>query len=173
MAIPETSVAVADRAAILAAWETMRRDFHALVDSLADSQWNQRSISTRWSNGELLTHFVVSLGLFPKELACARQGKSFVNLPGTIMNPLNYVLVRTAALMFKRQALKQRFERYYAQALREIDNIRDDEWRKGAHFFGEGYRDIEALCYLHPHHFEEHGGQVRQGIAGSTSGTLA
>src|SRR5918911_5515086 len=67
----------------------MRRDFHALVDSLTDHQWNQRSITTRWSNGELLTHFVMSLGLFPKELACARQGKSFVNLPGTIMNPLN------------------------------------------------------------------------------------
>jgi hypothetical protein len=167
MATPETTSTAPDRAAIRAAWETMRRDFHALVDSLTDHQWNQQSISTRWSNGELLTHFVVSLGLFPKELACARQGKSFVNLPGTIMNPLNYLLVRTAALRFKRQALKERFESYYARGLHEIDNIRDDEWRKGAHFFGEGYRDIEALCYLHPHHFEEHGRQVRQGTADS------
>ena len=172
MSSPITTAAIADRATIAAAWATMRQDFHALVDSLPDPLWNQKSISTRWSNGELLTHFVVSLGLFPQELSYARRGKSFVNLPGVIMNPVNYVLVRGTARLLKRQAVKQRFERYYARGLQEIATIQDDEWRKGAQFFGEGYRDIEALCYLHPQHFAEHSAQVQQGIDGSSATSL-
>ena len=154
------TVTIPDRAAILAEYDTMRRDFHALIDSLTDAEWRQRSASTQWTNGELLTHRVLTFGMFPKELACARQSKNFMNMPGFVMRPVNYTVFRLAALMSSRRSLKRRFDQYHAAALRQIDQVSDDEWREGAEYFGEGYRDIEALCRLHPHHFAEHAAQV-------------
>jgi len=152
-----------DRAALRAEWAAMRADFLALADALSDAQWRQPSGSTDWTNGELLTHFVIALGLLPGQLAAARSGKPFGSMLGGILHPFSYWLTRFTALAQRRAALKTRFERDYAAGLRLIDGVRDDEWSQGAPFFGGEVWDVETVCRRPVVHWQEHGTQVRQG----------
>ncbi|MBI5877680.1 MAG: maleylpyruvate isomerase N-terminal domain-containing protein [Chloroflexi bacterium] len=150
-----------DRAALRAEWEAMRTDFHALVDTLTDSQWRQPSVSTGWTNGELLTHFVISIGLLPRQVDSARKGANLGNMPGGLLHTGSYWLTRLTAMRLKRDGLKQRFERDYAAGLLLLDGIHDDEWSKGAEFFGSGFWDMETVCRRPVEHWREHGAQVR------------
>jgi len=40
--------------------------------------------------------------------------------------------------------------------MRTLDEVRDNEWRHGARFWGEGFMDIEELFRSQARHFAEH-----------------
>jgi hypothetical protein len=41
-----------------------------------------------------------------------------------------------------------------------LEGIRDNEWGRGAHCYGEGYKTVLDLCMIANAHFQEHAAQV-------------
>ena len=44
--------------------------------------------------------------------------------------------------------------------LETIEGMRDDEWGRGANWFGAGYKTVLDLCQMLPSHFQEHAAQI-------------
>ena len=154
-----------DREAIRAGMEAIRVAFRQLLDDLAEADWRRRYPGSAWTVGELLTHLTWSLELVPREVEHARRGKGMFNLPPLVRDPLSMIATRGAARGQTRQSIAARYESAHAAALRTLDGVKDDEWHRGAPFWGEGFRDIEGLFRAITHHFDEHAAHVRQ-VAG-------
>ncbi len=146
-----------------------RAAFHGLLSSLSDADWRRVTNNPAWSVGHLLHHFVWSLELLPREVASARRNKGMFNLPPFLRDPLNSAVTRFGARNQSLDTVARRYDAAYAAALQTLDGVRDDEWRRGAQFWGEGFIDIEALFRSHARHFAEHG----QDIAAAIQQTLA
>ena len=153
-----------DRAALAAELQAMQSGFHALRAVLPAGALTEPSRATKWTNGGLLTHAVAGLELLPREVACARNGKGLYNYPSWFSNPVNYLMVRRSAKGATAESLGRRFDEAFNSAMREFVAVKEDEWRKGANFWGEGFRDIEGLFRIQPSHFTEHGTQVLRAI---------
>ena len=137
-----------------------RAAFHDLLAGLSDTDWRRATGNPAWSVGHLLHHFVWSLELLPSEVASARRGKGMFNLPPYLRDPLNSAVTRFGARRQSLGTVARRYDAAYAAALRTLDGVRDDEWRQGAQFWGEGFIDIEGLFRSHTQHFAEHGQDI-------------
>jgi DinB family protein len=154
---------LADRAALRARLEETSLSFHALVESLTDQAWQRKSAATAWTVGEVLTHVANGLAHAPTAIEHARRGKAYLNLP-TFLNwltpPINRWQVTRRARGQTREMLLAQYDAAHRAMMTAIEGIRDDEWSRGAHCFGEGYKTILDLCLLPPQHFQEHAAQL-------------
>jgi hypothetical protein len=151
------TTAVGDRESIRAELAATRDVFHQLLDGFSAADWRRPTANPAWTVGDLLHHLVSSLELLPAEVAHARQGKGMYNLPPFLRDPLNATITRLGARRQSLPLIAQRYDVAYAAALRTLDEVQDDEWRRGARFWGEGFLDIEGLFRAQAHHFAEHG----------------
>jgi hypothetical protein len=156
--------ALPSRIELRASLERLRVDFPRLVDEVSDTQWVQQCVDTRWTNGEVLAHLQQVVGFVPQQIDHARRGKDMLNFPRLIRDPVNYLLVKRLALRHSRPSLKAAFNRAIDEALVALDGVRDDEWGKGARFFGAGFRDIEHIFRTQAEHFAKHAADVRAAI---------
>lgn len=166
MTTPQPAGATEGRkgAELQAELEAMSSNFHALLTEIPAEELRRPSFGTRWTNGELLAHAVASLELVPREIACARSGKGLYNYPSWFLAPVNYLMIKRSARGATTESLGRRFDVALDRARVVLDGVRDDEWRKGANFWGEGFRDIEGLFKIIPEHFAEHSSQVLRAI---------
>ncbi len=141
-----------------------RAAFHDLLSSLSDADWRRATNNPAWSVGHLLHHFVWSLELLPREVASARRDKGMFNLPPFLRDPLNSAVTRFGARNQSLSTVARRYDAAYTAALRSLDGVRDDEWRRGARFWGEGFIDIEGLFRSHTRHFAEHGQDIAAAV---------
>jgi hypothetical protein len=135
--------------------------FHGLLDGITEDDLRRRSGNPAWSVGAVLSHLVWSLELLPREVAGARKGKGMYNFPPVVRDWLNAQLTRLGARGQTLQTLRQRYDAALAIALVTLDDVRDDEFRLGAHFWSEGFRDIEGLLAAQVDHLAEHEPDVR------------
>ena len=142
-------------------WESMREEFHILVGNLSETDLKRKTLDTRWSVGEILEHMVQSLALIPQEIVSVRKGKDFMNLPISIVGAGNWILIKLRARHATPQSLLARYDRAFTVAVQAWENVREDEWAKGAHFYGEGYCTLANNLALAPSHFREHAGQIQ------------
>jgi hypothetical protein len=149
---------------IRAGWHTMRNDYHALVGEIPPVSLRSRTIDTRWSIAEILTHMILSVDLVPQEIEAVRKGKDFLNVPPLIATTVNLVWVKFRARRATQQSLLDDYDRAFNAALLAWDGVRDDEWTKGANFFGEGYRTLTENYAVGITHFKEHADQIRKSI---------
>src|SRR5712691_5414256 len=63
-----TSTAIPDRTVLRRQLEDTRSAFHAVVESLTDANWYQKTNSTAWTVGEVLTHFADALAGTPEAI---------------------------------------------------------------------------------------------------------
>lgn len=150
-----------------------------LLASVSAADWRRRSANPAWTVGEVLAHLTWSLEQVPREVERARRGRGMYNLPPILFGPLNMLAVRLVARRYTRQTISRQYDAAYAAALRSLDGVRDDEWRRGAPFYGEGFKDIEALFRGQARHLAEHAPDVwavlpraPQGTSESESGAL-
>lgn len=154
--------AVPDKDAIRAEWLTMREAFHQLLADIPEEAWRRQSKSTRWNIAELCAHMVHDVELVPTYVDKVRQGKDMLNLPPRITNVMNWLLTKVLGRRATPASLARKFDEGYEESLKVLDGIQDDEWQRGANFFGEGYWTIEFIFHQSPQHFEEHAAQIRE-----------
>ncbi len=147
---------VPDRAAICAELEATRTAFHRWADSLSDADWHRKSASSEWTLGEILVHLTWSLEYLPREVACAVQGKGMFNAPKLIADPLSLFYMRWLARKATKESIVRRYDTAMGAAIAALNNVRDEDWAKGANFYGEGFHSVEDLFHTPANHFKEH-----------------
>lgn len=153
----------APREEIRAELSATRAAFHELLNGLSAADWRRKTSNPAWTVGNLLHHLVWSLEMLPREVASARRGKGMFNLPPAVRDPLSAAYMRLGTRGQSLPTIRRRYDAALAAALRALDEVRDDEWRRGAPFWGEGFIDIEGLFRAQARHLAEH----RQDIVAS------
>ena len=125
-----------------------------------------------WAVREFLEHCLGSIKVIPRELASIRKGRNMLNLPPRLFNPVRIALGRVAGRLVSPQTITRKFDAAIDAALVALETVRDDEWHKGAHFYGEGYWTVETVFRMQPRHFDEHATTIRE-IVRSGSGRVA
>ncbi len=158
-----TAPALPDPPALCTRLEETRLAFHALVESLSDEEWDSEHTSASWTVRELISHIVDGLAHTPDAIDHARRGKPFLNLPpflNWLTAPINFWLSKWKARGQTRQTILARYDAAHQALLNKIQRIRDDEWSRGAHCYGDGYKTVLDLCVLPNRHLEEHAAQL-------------
>ena len=162
---PESEDGRVDRVAFRHELETVFGELGDLLNEISDDDWAHKNTGTNWTLGEVAYHVYASvLSYYPREVECARTGKDLFNPPAVlapIMGTITYYVFRRQARTSSALSLRTAFVGDVAAALRAFDSITEEEWHKGAHFYGEGFRSQEDLVRLKRRHFEEHAGQIR------------
>ena len=143
-------------AALRAELEAAREMFHVLIHANGKTQWRQKSPSSAWTIGEVLVHLTWALEYLPKEVQSALRGKGMFNMPGWLGDPLSYWYIRWAARSAAPEAIIQRYDRAMDAAIQLLDTIKEDEWARGANFYGEGFHSVEDLFSTPASHLREH-----------------
>src|SRR5689334_11470892 len=158
-----TRTDIPDRTALRSQLEETRSAFHALVESLTDADWHRKTSSTAWTIGEVLTHLTYTLAHTPEAIEHLRQGKNYHNSP-SFLNWLGHLINRILAQQSARSQTRASILVWYDKAntamLATIEGLGDDEWGRGAYWFGAGYKTILDLCQMLPSHFQEHAAQI-------------
>jgi uncharacterized damage-inducible protein DinB len=152
-----------DRTALRVQLEETRTAYHALMEALSDADWDQKTGSTAWTVGEVMTHLADTLADKPAAIASVRRGKNFLNLPPALrwLTPiLGYLLVKQRARRQTRRTILARYDQAYSALLATLDGIKDQEWTLGAFCYGEGYKTIFEVCQMVVSHFQEHAVQI-------------
>lgn len=145
----------------------MRSEYHKLVDLVPPAAFRRRTIDTRWSITETLTHMVQTLEVMPQGIESVRRGRDYMNLPIAVIGSTNFIVIKLYARIVTPQTLLKRYDRAFNAAMRSWDNVRDDEWGKGACLFGEGYKTLLDY-YIHAlTHFKEHADQILKSLTGA------
>ncbi len=145
-------------------WNTMRDEFHELVKSIPPDDFRRPTVSTRWSIAEILTHMMMSIEFIPKEIEAVRKNKDFLNFPKAIAGIGNLILIKIRARNTTPQALLDHYDRAFQAAMLAWGSLAEDEWDKGANFFGEGYRTLAENYMVAISHFDEHAAQIRESL---------
>ena len=158
-----TSTAIPDRTVLRTQLEETRSAFHALVESLPDTGWHRKTISTAWTVCEVLTHLADALARTPEVIEHVRRGKNYLNPPSFLnwLGPLiNRRLVQQSARGQTRESILVRYDKAHTAMGATLEGIRDDEWGRGAYHYGEGYKTILDLCQAPASHFQEHAAKI-------------
>ncbi len=147
---------VPDRAAILAELEATRVKFHQLANSVSNAEWHQKSPTSDWTLGEILVHLTWSLEYLPREVSRGLRGKGMFNMPKFVADPMSFLYIRWLARKATRESILRRYDAAMAAVVALVDNIVDEDWAKGAKFYGEGFYTIEDLFHTPADHLKEH-----------------
>ncbi len=152
LATPEATRKDALRAELAAT----RRRFHELVTAFTGSAWRHSDPNTRWTFGEVLVHVTWAMEYLPQEVESARRGRGMFNIPPWLRDPFSLWYVRWIARDALPGDIRQRYDTAIDRTLRSLDAIREDEWERGANFYGEGYYSIEDLFHTPAEHLAHH-----------------
>ncbi len=144
--------------------------FATLLASLSPGDWRQEGAASAWSVGELIAHITWSVEQLPREIAAARRDKGMFNMPAWLRDPLSLVYTRWLARGYAPHSAVQRYAAAIAAVDGLLDTVRDDEWQRGARFYGERFYSIAELCHTPWQHLAEHQATIRR-ILGEKSGS--
>jgi hypothetical protein len=152
----QIKTSVPDRTAIRAELEATQAAFHHLIDPLSDADWSRKSPSSEWTLGEILVHLTWSLEYLPREVTHALQGRGMFNMPKVVADPFSLIYMRWLARKANKASIMRRYDTAMAFVMAALNNIRDEDWTKGANFYGEGFYSIADLFHTPTDHFKEH-----------------
>jgi DinB family protein len=160
-----SSTTLPDRTALRARLEETRLAYHTLVESLPDEEWDSKQTATAWTVRELMSHIVDGLAHTPDAIDQVRREKPFLDFPPVLNrlgHSINFWLSQWKARGQTRQTVLARYDAAHQALLNTMESIRDDEWSRGAHCYGEGYKTVLDLCVLPNRHLQEHAAQLRK-----------
>jgi hypothetical protein len=157
--------------------ETTRAEFHALLDSLSEGDFQKQSLNPGWTNGEILAHmtfgFIILNVLLPMARLWGRlpkgSSKWFAWLLNAFTGPFNWfnaLGARGQGKVFTHQRIGKIYDRAYFSLLKKIDYIKNEEWEHGMYYptkwdanFDE-FMTLEKLFRYPVIHFNVHLTQV-------------
>jgi len=164
---------------IRAELEAACKVFHALLDSLSESDVRRKSQNPGWTNGEILVHmtfgFIILNALLPLARLWAHlpkwTSKPFAWLLNAFTMPFNWINAlgtRGQARLFTHRRLGRIYDRANDRLMKQIDHIHGDEWERGMYYptrwdsnFNE-FMTIRELFYYPIKHFNFHLGQIKR-----------
>lgn len=152
---------VPDREAIRREWHEMREAFHELLDEVPEEAWRRKGKGTAWTVKALFGHLMHEMEIVPEMVEHAVKGEDFLDMPSFIGPAVNYLFMRWTTRNETPASVAEKYDVYFEEALAVLDRVQEDEWDKGAEFFGEGRWTVEFIFHNVPHHFEEHAAQIR------------
>jgi hypothetical protein len=166
-----------DRAALADDLEHARTEFHRILASMHDDDWDKPSIGTRWTNEELLYHIVFGymvvqrllilvrvFGLLPDGVS--RTFARILNAATTPFNVINYYGSRLGARVYNRRRMSTRLDRVIDSLQRSLAREPDGNLDRGMHFptrWDPFFTDYMTLAdvYRYPNqHFDFHKKQL-------------
>jgi DinB family protein len=161
--------------------EASRAQFHALLDSLTDADWDAPSHNSAWTNGQLVFHMAFAFALVPALFWMIRfwsrmpdrYSRGFaraLDFSTPVFNWFNAIGPRGQALVFGRKRIGSLYDRVNRSILRKVDSLPDDRWSAGMHYprrwdpiFGD-FMTLEDLFRYPPKHFTRHLLQLSTGV---------
>src|SRR5215208_628334 len=148
-----------DRDAILAELEQTRRSYHELLGSLTDVEWRRKSRNPAWSVGQLMWHLASGIKFSADGVERSKNGKGF-NPPGFLVNPMNTMMTKFGARKATKDSVAQDYDAGHQKILVALDAVGDDDWKKGAKFFGQPMT-VEDQLHSVKQHFDEHNADIQ------------
>ena len=157
--------------------ETTRAEFHSLLDSLSEEDFQKQSLNSGWTNGEILAHMTFGFMIINVLLPMARlwgklpkgSSKWFAWLLNALTGPFNWfnaLGARGQGRVFMYQRVGRIYDRVYFSLLKKIDSIQEDEWERGMYYptkwdsnFDE-FMTLEKLFHYPVIHFNFHFTQI-------------
>ncbi|HEY8745778.1 MAG TPA: DinB family protein [Chloroflexota bacterium] len=165
-----TTVTKPDVAAIREALARTQGEFQALLASLAPGDWRRKAAASAWSVGELIAHLTWSVEQLPREITAARRGNGMFNMPAWLRDPLSLIYTRWLARGYDPQSAAQRYAAAIMAVDALLDTVGDDDWQRGARFYGERFYSVADLCQTPSQHLAEHQLTIKR-MLGKNQGT--
>lgn len=157
--------------------EATRLRFHSLLASLSEEDFRTQSLNPGWTNGEILAHmtfgFIVINVLLPMARLWGRLPKGssrwFAWLLNAFTGPFNWfnaLGARGQGKIFTRQRIGKIFDRVYFSLLKQIDSIKEDEWKRGMDYPTrwdsnfDAFMTLDKLFHYPITHFDFHLTQI-------------
>lgn len=151
-----------DKAALRTELEITHTAFKALVQSIPPANWNRSSGNRAWKVRHVLSHMASSPATATGSINLIRLGKGY-NPPRLLAGLLNVIMTRMRARKATPESVLEEYAAGQERLLETIDAIEDDEWTRGARFFGKT-ETVESLIHGVSAHYREHAGDVRSRI---------
>jgi hypothetical protein len=157
--------------------ETARAEFHRLLETLSEQDFQKQSLNPGWTNGEILAHmtfgFIIINVLLPMARFWGRlpkgSSKWFAWLLNAFTAPFNWMNAlgaRGQGKLFTRDRIGKIYDRAYFALLKKIDSIHEHEWERGMYYptkwdanFDE-FMTLEKLFHYPVTHFNFHLDQI-------------
>ena len=123
------------------------REFRHSFSQLAGLRWQQKSLSSAWTVGQVFVHLTWALEQLPQEVQQARRGKGMFNLPEWLADPASYWYIRWIARRATPQSISKQYRAAMDTAIAALNSVEDHEWLQGADFYAEGFHTIEDLFH--------------------------
>lgn len=150
-----------DSQAIRDELEETRDAFHALLTSIPDKVFEERTSNPAWNVRQMLYHIVMAVEMLPQDVKLIRKGR-FISPPAWLFNWVNIYITRWRARNHTCESLAAAYDKAHATALEIMDGISGDEWALTGNYpdvgggLPGGERTI-AMMYLYlSQHFQEH-----------------
>ena len=163
--------------AIRTLYDSTRDEFHTLLASISEEDWNKQSLNAGWSNGEIFAHILFGFiilnallplariwGKFPKETS-----KPFAQFLNSVTKPFNWINAlgaRGQGKVFTYRRIGKIFDKVHASLLAKARNIPGNEWQNGMYYptkWDPNFSDFMTLekLFLYPiAHFKFHQHQI-------------
>ncbi|MFE3099230.1 DinB family protein [Nocardia tengchongensis] len=120
-----------DRDALAADLERVRTDFHQLLSTTGDDEWNAPSNGTRWTNEQLLFHMVFGYMIIQRLLtlwrvlgrlpaSAGRTNARFLNAATVPFDWVNFHGSRVAARVYNRRRMGKKMDRVIVSLQRSL-----------------------------------------------------
>ena len=154
-----------------------RIEFHVLLNSLTEQDFQRKSLNPGWTNGEILAHITFGFIILNVLLPLARiwgtlpkdSSKWFAWSLNAATGPFNWINelgARGQGKVFTHRRIGKIFDRACFSLSKKIDSIKDHEWDRGMYYptkwdanFDE-FMTLEKLFYYPIVHFNFHKRQI-------------
>src|SRR2546425_11380166 len=151
-----------DKAAIRAQMESVRQEYHQLLDSLSPDDWKTKSANPSWTVGQLMWHLGRGVEFFSQNVEMCRKGKA-PNPPAWIVNPVNVFITRIGSRGATKVSVCEKYDTAHQRLLACLETVRDDEWPKSVTAYGV-QNSVES-CFTAPAgHLAEHKTDILKGL---------
>jgi hypothetical protein len=139
--------------------ETARSEFHRLLETLSEQDFQKQSLNPGWTNGEILAHmtfgFIIINVLLPMARFWGRlpkgSSKWFAWLLNAFTGPFNWMNALGACAQGKvltRNRIGKIYDRAYFALLKKIDFIHEHEWKRGMYYPTKWDANFDAFMTL-------------------------
>jgi uncharacterized protein (TIGR03083 family) len=162
---PTPSTPSPTREALRSELEATRSQYHELLNSLSNEDWNKKSGNPAWNVRQLMWHLARGTEFVSETVGQCRQGKA-PNPPAFLIDTGNSLLTRWGSRGATPESVATKYEAGHAALVAVLDTVQNDEWQKGVTAYGRPFT-IESSFRTVTEHFQEHEADIKKGLGRS------
>lgn len=155
------------RDALRAELESTRNQFHQLLDSISDADWQRPVAKSHWNLKAEIFHVVQAAQFIPGGIEQAQRGQrtSLLSMvPTGLRDWVNgYILIPLLVRNATRESIMRHYDLIHAETIAKLDTLLDSDLDKRTIFLGRD-RTIADILHRPTEHFLEHAAHIRENI---------